>query len=198
MPPIRKSRSIQSSLTGLKRRRDRDPSTPCWAIISRPSGTKTRTKLSRAARLFHWRDRPQPDQRFGPATAARQRFAVGRKGERFEAILRAGQSLLQLAGVGIPELDGGVLAATGDGVAVGREGDGIDFELVSFHDVPHLAGVHVPDTDGGVLAAGREQIALGRKGDRLQAARVAFQNALEFASLRIPDARGFVDRKSVV
>src|ERR1043165_1421240 len=90
--------------------------------------------------------------------------------------------------MGVPELDGCVLAPAGNGLAIGRKRDRINFECVPLHDMTYRTCFHIPEPHGSVLAAGGQQLAVWRERDAFQTAFMPFEDAFQLAGLAIPDA----------
>ena len=85
--------------------------------------------------------------------AADQAFAVGAEGHAVDlaGVPLEGESFL--AGLGVPHLDGVVLAAADQAFAVGAEGHAEDPAGVPFEGKDFLAGLGVPHLEGAVIAA---------------------------------------------
>src|SRR5262249_52461897 len=97
----------------------------------------------------------------------------------------------QLAGGGVPEHPGELLAPRGDVLAVGAKGqgeDGVGGLLVEGHGL--AADGHVPEPDRLVVAAGGQPLAVGAEGQAPDGPPVPAQVAERPAGGQVPEADG--------
>ena len=98
-----------------------------------------------------------------------------------------------LAGGGVPDAGGPVVAGGDDAGAVGAEGGRDNHVGVAAEERQLFAGGGVPDAGGAVDAGGDDAGAVGAEGGRGNPAVVAAEERQLFAGGGVPDAGGSVD-----
>src|SRR5215470_195759 len=140
----------------------------------------------------------QADVECGAVVGAVQGVGVGLLGEQGVYGAAEADGVDVLAGGGVPEADGAVVAAGDEqGVAVGCGGDGQGADLVGVAGqglAVWCAGEGVPDADGGVGAGGGEPgVCAGQRGECPDPAGVSGEwGACGCAGVEVPEADGGV------
>jgi hypothetical protein len=73
------------------------------------------------------------------------------EGEGEDVVVVAGEEGELLAGLWVPEADGGVVGAGGQAGGVGGEGQGVDVGLVAGQGAEVVAGCGGPEVDGAMV-----------------------------------------------
>src|SRR5207249_1164182 len=97
-------------------------------------------------------------------TAADHAAAVGGEGDRAHRLLVALQGPDRAPGLGVPELDRGVVGTRRDDLAVRGVGDGAHPPGVGLHGANELAAWYFPEFQGLVPAPADENASVQRKG----------------------------------
>jgi len=135
-----------------------------------------------------------PDLDVLVVAAAREHQAVGREREAAHVVVVSRKKKFRrLARLAVPQANGAVFAASGEGLPVRSEDDGPDIVGVAAQRAQKPAGFDVPHADQALGAAAGQGQAIGRKSDGPNAVRMAAECS-DLAAITFPIVQK-VDRR---